>query len=300
MTYPWAWLVENLPPDLVEEMRHMADSTGCPPSVLVEQAFRLMLGKPAPGASTVEVLADIAGVTASWSDACREMARREIASKVFLTVMAEDLMGIAKAASAEVLHPGVPGRPRFSAMRLYPVLTGRLRALADLLHYVKDDAAKAEALRRAILAAADLASAQDANVIRTLRALSNAALEARDVESVVAHLDPEAHLTISDGRFVNGREAQRSAYAAQFARFPDVVYRRQPETIEVSRSQPLAAERGVWIGQWTTDTGPVEMRGHYMAMWRKTAEEGGMAWRIRSELFVVLECGGSGCPPRLE
>ncbi len=134
--------------------------------------------------------------------------------------------------------------------------------------------------------------ATDVAAIQAARQRSNQAIRDHDVAKVVAFLDDDARLTISSGRFVEGREAQERAYAEQFARFPDVVYVRTPISVEISRASPLASERGTWVGRWTAERGPIEMSGEYMAMWRKTDGR----WRIRSELFVLLDCAGEGCP----
>ena len=143
------------------------------------------------------------------------------------------------------------------------------------------------------LAGAPSQSTGHVAAIQAARERSNEALRRRDVDEIVAFLEYDARLTISSGRFVEGREAQRQAYSDQFAQYSDAVYVRTPTAVEISRVSPLASERGTWTGRWTADEGPVEMGGAYMAMWRK--RDG--IWRIRSELFVLLDCRGQGCPP---
>ncbi len=86
----------------------------------------------------------------------------------------------------------------------------------------------------------------------------------------------------------NGSLLTREGYIAQFAKdFADtksVRFERIADAIDISRSVPLAAEHGHWVGREAG--GPVIFSGTYLAMWRKGA--GG--WKLRSELFVSLEC----------
>jgi hypothetical protein len=69
--------------------------------------------------------------------------------------------------------------------------------------------------------------------------------------------------------------------------FPDPAGRRclrTTEQIEVSASNPLAAERGHWRCTSQQPDGMLVTTGTYLAMWRR--EAGG--WKTRSELFVAL------------
>lgn len=140
---------------------------------------------------------------------------------------------------------------------------------------------------------------RDEVVIRESRAASNEALAARNAAGVSRFFAPGATLTASSGQHFDGREAIEKALAGQFEKLRDVVYVRTPETIDVSRSDAAASERGTWTGRWTSDAGPVEVRGDYMAVWRReTSAAGTPSWTIQSELFVSLECTGSGCASR--
>ena len=69
-----------------------------------------------------------------------------------------------------------------------------------------------------------------------------------------------------------------------FAEFSDMKFVRSIESVEISTSNPLAAEVGTWVGTWTTPDGKVKTGGRYAASWRK----GERGWVIRSELFVTL------------
>lgn len=130
-----------------------------------------------------------------------------------------------------------------------------------------------------------------ADVIRSLRAQSNAAIARHDVTGAVALLDVEYQITTGDGTLAHGRAAEPEAWAREFARAADLVYVRTPTTIEVSASGDRAAEIGAWTGSWSTPAGLRTVGGRYAAYWRLV--EG--SWRIRSELFVTLSCAGPGC-----
>lgn len=127
--------------------------------------------------------------------------------------------------------------------------------------------------------------------VRSRRNQSNAAIARHDAEAVVSFLDAEYQITVGSGDLFHGRAAELKAWRAEFARAPDLVYVRKPESVEVSTSRERAAEIGVWVGSWTTPNGPHRVRGRYAAHWRKV--DG--SWKIRAELFVTLSCQGVGC-----
>lgn len=135
------------------------------------------------------------------------------------------------------------------------------------------------------------AAAGDVAAIREARERSNAAIKRHDVAGVLVELEEDAAVTASNGSQIQGWEAQRTAYGGRFDRFPDVAWIRTPETIRIGADRLFASERGTWIGRWTADGGPVEVHGEYQAMWRRS----GGRWRIRSELFVALDCNGPAC-----
>jgi ketosteroid isomerase-like protein len=132
----------------------------------------------------------------------------------------------------------------------------------------------------------------DAAEIREARLRQNQAIAAHDLPGIEQAWDSTIVVTAGMGVAFRGAAIYRKAFEDEFAAFPNTRYERRPDTIEVSRVRPLAAERGIWVRNWTATSGKGEMRGTYMAMWRKTAGE----WRIRSELFVLLTCTGPACP----
>ena len=130
-----------------------------------------------------------------------------------------------------------------------------------------------------------------ADVIRSLRTQSNAAIARHDVKGTVDLLDVEYQITTGDGTLAQNRSAESEAWAKEFARAADLVYVRTPASIEVSSPGGRAAEIGTWTGSWSTPAGLRKVGGRYAAYWRLV--DG--TWRIRSELFVTLSCAGPGC-----
>ena len=144
----------------------------------------------------------------------------------------------------------------------------------------------------AVLGTAESARSQTpADDVRSLRKQSNAAIARHDVEAVVSFLDAEYQITVGSGDLFHGRAAELDGWRAEFARAGDLVYVRNPESVEVSSSGDRAAEIGVWVGSWTTPNGSHRLHGRYAAHWRKV----GGSWKIRAELFVTLSCEGVGC-----
>ncbi|MEO1201479.1 MAG: nuclear transport factor 2 family protein [Pseudomonadota bacterium] len=139
--------------------------------------------------------------------------------------------------------------------------------------------------------ASELAASDDADAIRELRAMSNAAIARHDVAGVGAFLSEDFVITISTGAIERSRDAHLASFAAHFDEFPDVVYVRTPARIDVSAAFPLAIESGEWKGSRTTEDGRYENGGRYTAAWRKTDD----GWKIYSELYVGLYCDGPGC-----
>ena len=128
-------------------------------------------------------------------------------------------------------------------------------------------------------------SANEVAAIAKLRADSNAAIAAHDADRVVSFVEADFQITTGAGAALSSRDAMRQRFAEQFTKFPDTIYVRTPELIEISTASPLASERGRWVGRWTENGQQLEFRGTYLAMWRLTAGH----WLLRSELFVTLE-----------
>ncbi|MFN7978165.1 MAG: nuclear transport factor 2 family protein [Vicinamibacterales bacterium] len=139
------------------------------------------------------------------------------------------------------------------------------------------------------MAAAAPPAADDAAAIRAARAQSNAAIAAHDVPGIQRHWLADVHIVTSTGAQGTGRDVNGERMSQQFARRPDTVYVRTPVTVDVFDQWQVASERGEWTGRWTEPDGVVDIRGTYLAKWRKV--DG--AWRIQTEVFVPTSCRGS-------
>jgi hypothetical protein len=64
------------------------------------------------------------------------------------------------------------------------------------------------------------------------------------------------------------------------------------EAIEVRETWNVAAERGRWRETWTQQGSPVDLRGSYLAMWKRI----GGKWPLDAWLLVPQSCqGGTDC-----
>lgn len=138
-------------------------------------------------------------------------------------------------------------------------------------------------------------TASDEKLIRDTRAQSNAAIENHDVPGIAKFWMDDIHITTSTSAQASGWAANGSRMAEQFKRRPDTIYVRTPSTIDVFAAWAVASERGEWVGRWTESDGAVEIRGTYLAQWRKIKGR----WLIQSELYVPTRCtGGKYCAKR--
>ena len=106
------------------------------------------------------------------------------------------------------------------------------------------------------LPAVALAQEGDAEVIRGLRAESNAAIARHDIAGIVTFLDDEFHVTAGSGAMIDGAEEMGAAFAQQFETYDDVLYVRTPHRVEIGTSAETAAEIGEWVGTWIAPSGP--------------------------------------------
>jgi len=133
-----------------------------------------------------------------------------------------------------------------------------------------------------------------ADEIRAARSVSNRAWVDRDVAAYAATITDD--FTITTGA---GVTYAHDAFLELLRHdFPDAAGRRcvrTPDQVEISASNPLAAEHGHWRCTSQQADGVLAATGTYLAMWRREAG----AWKTRSELFVTLACTGSAtCTPK--
>ncbi len=126
----------------------------------------------------------------------------------------------------------------------------------------------------------------DEAAIRDARAAQNDAIEAGAFDEVASYWQDDITVRAGLGTAIVGR----GAYRAAFSRDSGTIYDRQTELVELSDRWPLAWEEGSWIGRRRSD-GERLISGRYAAQWLKIAGE----WKIRSEMFVALECSSVAC-----
>jgi ketosteroid isomerase-like protein len=140
---------------------------------------------------------------------------------------------------------------------------------------------------------------RDETIIRDSRAASNSALAAHNGAAFAQVLKDDATVVAASGTVIQGRAAVQQSIESRWKAQPDLVFVRTPTSIEISRSDPAASERGTWTGHTTTPAGPADSRGDYLAVWRKTTSSAGLpSWTIASEIFIPLDCTGAGCAAR--
>ncbi len=129
----------------------------------------------------------------------------------------------------------------------------------------------------------------DEQMIREVRARSNAAIAAHDPAAIARLWMDDVHVVRSTGSQVAGRERNQERMAQQFATRPDTIYVRQPSAIDLYLPWAMASERGEWTARWTEPDGIVDMAGTYMAQWRRVDGR----WLIQAEVYVPTRCAGS-------
>ncbi|GAB3996426.1 hypothetical protein GCM10028807_38930 [Spirosoma daeguense] len=129
----------------------------------------------------------------------------------------------------------------------------------------------------------------DVAIIRALRLQSNQAIASRNLSAFGETMLPEIEVTRGSGSHVSGRDSVLASVSVQFKDVTFLGYTRITDRINISTSAPLAAEHGHWIGRFQRQDGIQTITGTYLAMWRKSDS----CWKIRSELFVSLNCSGS-------
>ena len=127
---------------------------------------------------------------------------------------------------------------------------------------------------------------QAVEAIRAARLTQNEAIAIRSLDEVVRFWSDDITVRASLGFTVTGIPAYRAALDSDSS----IAYSRQPEEVQVSDRWPLAWEEGTWIG-YRRGTGEELISGRYAAQWLWI--DGW--WKIRSEIFVAMECSGIAC-----
>jgi ketosteroid isomerase-like protein len=130
--------------------------------------------------------------------------------------------------------------------------------------------------------------------VRAARAAQNRAIAALDTATVASYWTDDVEIRRGLGVLVTGREAYKQLFnpdPGAVARGEELIYQREPTTVEVSPQWPLAYEEGTWVGHLGRADGPALISGRYGAQWVKRNGK----WLIRGEVYVALTCAGAGC-----
>ena len=134
----------------------------------------------------------------------------------------------------------------------------------------------------------------DEAAIREKRAAFNAAIAKGDIKGIAAILADNVQLiTGTDSALFAGKAAQLANWTEDLSDRSRGIYVRTPDRIRVSSIRPMALETGHWRG---VDTASAKdwAAGDYVAKWRRI--DG--AWRIESEAYMTMSCGGAYCPKK--
>jgi ketosteroid isomerase-like protein len=127
--------------------------------------------------------------------------------------------------------------------------------------------------------------------IKQARLRQNAAIALHQVDEIASYWTDDVTICRGLGFQLAGKEAYRKLFESDDPSSPEqVVYERDPASIDVSSAWPLAFETGIWKGHRGNAEGPVVIEGRYSAQWIKRDGK----WLIRSEVFVALSGSGPG------
>ena len=126
--------------------------------------------------------------------------------------------------------------------------------------------------------------------IREVRSTQTLALIAGDVDLAQRHWCPDISIRRAMGQTVSGIAQASAVFTPTGDPAQRIAYRREPVSVQVSDTWPLAYEEGQWSGHQGGTAGPCVMTGRYAAQW--VLRDG--HWLIRSEVFVALSGIGAG------
>lgn len=138
------------------------------------------------------------------------------------------------------------------------------------------------------------AEGAEARAVRAARAAQNRAIAALDTATIASFWTEDVEIRGGHGGLVVGRDAYRNLFntdSGAIARGEELIYQREPVSVEISAQWPLAFEEGSWTGHFGRAAGPVLVGGRYAAQWVKRNGR----WLIRGEVYVALTCAGAEC-----
>ena len=114
------------------------------------------------------------------------------------------------------------------------------------------------------------------------------AFQRHDAKQLTTLVSSDCHFT-APSVHIDGSDALEHFHASLFMRRPDVILTHHPNRVVVNEDWNVASEQGDWMERWTDKDGATELRGTYLAMWKR---DGGQ-WREFSETIVPESCTGS-------
>jgi ketosteroid isomerase-like protein len=134
---------------------------------------------------------------------------------------------------------------------------------------------------------------EDRRIILKLRAASNRALAAHDVDGAMAPAADDYVTIGGDSSIERGAAENRQGWVEEFATSGHDRYVRTPAEVQIGVRKGVlrAAESGRWVGIDHKPAGESRPFGQYFVHWTKASG----AWRAVSETYVTLGCRGPGC-----
>jgi ketosteroid isomerase-like protein len=123
--------------------------------------------------------------------------------------------------------------------------------------------------------------------VRRARLEQTAALADRDIDRAATYWADDVVVTSGLGLAFTGAASYRRAFELDSG----LVYERFPDRVQASSAWPLVWEDGLWSGRRVIGPSHPVIRGRYSAMWARIDGR----WRIRSELFVAVDCTDAAC-----
>jgi ketosteroid isomerase-like protein len=123
--------------------------------------------------------------------------------------------------------------------------------------------------------------------IRDARKQYDAAIARRDFGALSALTTPQVQVTGPVLR-ITGLPDLQAALHRLVERRPDLSLTYEVDLIEVVEVWSVASERGHWRETWTEKGIPVDLRGSYLAMWKRVDGK----WVLDAYLFVPQTCKG--------
>lgn len=124
--------------------------------------------------------------------------------------------------------------------------------------------------------------------IRSARRNIDQSFQQHDAKQLRSWFTSDCHFTSAAAHF-DGAERLEQADASLFTRRPDVVFLHHVNRVAVNENWDVASEVGDWTERWTETDGVTELRGTYLAMWKREAGR----WLEHSEIIVPESCTGS-------